>query len=245
MQNEAQWKPSKFDITPKGLKGSRDPRKLGIHSRLAADLSAKWYERVIPRYARGRFADLGCGTVPLYQLYRPSVDSITCIDWANSLHSINHIDIEHDLTKPLPVAENSFDTILLSSVIEHLPEPELIWIEMSRILSPGGHAILYVPFLYWLHEVPHDFYRFTEFALRRFAGRSKFEVVEMEPIGGAAEVITDIVCKAISPLRGGKTMARALQWMCLGFSSNKWGRRLTDRTSRKTPLAYGVVVRRS
>lgn len=244
MQNEARWQPSKFEFTPRGFRASRNRKAIGVSSRLPADISARWYERVVPEHARGHLVDLGCGTVPLYGLYGSHIDSVTCIDWSNSIHAINHVDIEHDLTKPLPLADCCCDTIVISSVIEHLPEPEMIWTEMARVLTPGGKVILYVPFLYWLHEVPNDFYRYTEFALRRFAERAGLEIVELTPTGGAAEVATDVICKALGLIRGGKAAAQVLQWICNRFSSTRFGRSFRERTARKTPLAYGVILRK-
>ena len=36
---------------------------------------------------------------------------------------------------------------------------------MSRLLKPGGHLVLSVPFLYPVHESPHDYWRLTPHGL--------------------------------------------------------------------------------
>jgi SAM-dependent methyltransferase len=172
------------------------------------------------------------------------VESVTCVDWSNSPHAINHVDIEHDLTQPLPLADGAFDTIIISSVIEHLPEPEAIWREMFRVLRPDGTVLLYVPFLYWLHEVPHDYYRYTEFALRRFAERSGFEVAELTPTGGALEVVTDVAAKTLARASWGRGIARFLQWACARVGGTRVGKRIARKTASLTPLAYAVVLRK-
>ena len=45
----------------------------------------------------------------------------------------------------LPFAEEEFDAVLCSHVIEHIPNPELAIDEIVRILKPGGVAIVGVP----------------------------------------------------------------------------------------------------
>ena len=124
--------------------------------------------RAIRAHARGRLLDMGCGYVPLYDAYRDLVSENICIDWQNTAHVNPYLDQMVDLTGALPFERGSFDTVLLTDVLEHIPEPTNLICEIARILRPGGKLILGVPFFYWLHEVPHDYYRYTEFALRRF-----------------------------------------------------------------------------
>ena len=91
-----------------------------------------------------------------------------CVVLENTLHKSEYLDFECDMKKVLPFMDGELDTIILSDVLEQIPQPEHLWKEMSRILSIGGKIIMNVPFYYWLHEGPHDYYRYTEFALRRF-----------------------------------------------------------------------------
>jgi SAM-dependent methyltransferase len=67
-----------------------------------------------------------------------------CVDWSNSLHGNDFLDAECDLTKDLPFADASFDSILLSDVLEHIPTPERLWREMARLLKPEGKLLLFV-----------------------------------------------------------------------------------------------------
>jgi spore maturation protein CgeB len=66
---------------------------------------------------------------------------------------------------------------------------------MLRILKPRGSVLHNVPFYYWLHETPYDFYRYTEFALRRFADSTHFKVLLLDAIGGAPGILANILAK--------------------------------------------------
>ena len=160
------------------------------------DNVAPYYERAIRAHAHGRLLDMGCGSVPLYETYRDLVSENICIDWQNTAHVNPHLDHLVDLTEPLPFESCSFDTILMTDVLEHIPEPMKLMRETARILRPGGKLLLSVPFFYWLHEVPHDYFRYTEFALRRFCELSELRVVEVVPYGGLPEVLLDLSSKA-------------------------------------------------
>src|SRR6185436_13602663 len=135
MKAEASWTPTKF---------AHDGERLSVGPSvspgtwLMTRLVAEAYDRELRRHARGRLVDLGCGTVPLYAAYRPLVSSITCVDWGGSRHGAEYRDLDCDLNEPLPFANASFDTALLSDVLEHVRMPELLLGEIRRILSPGG-----------------------------------------------------------------------------------------------------------
>lgn len=49
-----------------------------------------------------------------------------------------------DLTA-MPFDDNSFDVIICSHVLEHVPDDRKAFAELFRILKPGGHALLLVP----------------------------------------------------------------------------------------------------
>src|SRR5690606_14411887 len=69
-----------------------------------------------------------------------------------------------DITNPPFEAE--FDCALAASVIEHVSDPQAAVAGIHRVLRPGGIAGIAVPFFYPLHDEPHDYWRFTEHALR-------------------------------------------------------------------------------
>jgi SAM-dependent methyltransferase len=245
MRHAERWTPSKYVPHGAHWRASDDRREVGIGSRLISNAVVACYERHLPRYGRGRLIDLGCGKVPLYGLYRSLVSDVTCVDWAASPHPSEHLDHELDLAAPLPFADGSFDTVLLSDVLEHVPAPERLWAEIARLLAPGGHLLLNLPFLYGIHEAPHDYGRYTEFALRRFAALAGLEVVTLVSVGGSLHVLADLLAKHLAhvPLIGAP-LAAALQNLVGWTEHAAWGQRLSVSTSTHFPLGYFMVARR-
>jgi SAM-dependent methyltransferase len=221
------------------LRASCDPGHVSISSRFAADIVAPYYDRAIRAHARGRLLDMGCGHVPLYDTYRNLVSENICIDWQNTAHVNPYLDQMVDLTGALPFESGSFDTVLLTDVLEHLPEPMKVMCEIARILRPSGKLILGVPFFYWLHEVPHDYYRYTEFALQRFCELSGLRVVEIVPYGGLPEVLLDLISKGLNFLpRPVAASLRPLPTIGSLLRKTKTIRKLSERTRSSFPLGY-------
>lgn len=245
MQNAERWAPSKYVPHRGRWRGSRDRAALGVASRLNADRVVACYEAALPRFARGALLDLGCGTVPLHGLYAPHVASSTCVDWAASPHTTHHIDIEADLTQPLPLADATFDTVILSDVLEHVPEPRALLAEIARVSVPGGHLLLNVPFLYGLHELPHDYFRYTRFALERMVGEAGFELLQLQAVGGSLHVLADITAKHLVhlPLLGAP-LAMALQGVVALLDRTALGARLAATTAERFPSGYFLVAKR-
>jgi ubiquinone/menaquinone biosynthesis C-methylase UbiE len=210
---------------------------------LVTDITASFYQHYLPLYAKGKLADLGCGNVPFYGLYKNLVSENICVDWANSAHSNEYLDIECNLNEALPFKDSMFDTIIISEVLEHVANPEMLWYEMSRVLKSGGVIILSVPFLYKIHEAPFDYFRYTEFALRNFAIKNKLQVLELKPFGGLPEVLADIFGRQFIkiPILG-KFFCIVSQKLCWIFIQTRMGRRISKKTSVTYPLGYFMIA---
>lgn len=244
MRNPERWRPSKFVMRGGRLHASRDAREVGVGSRLMSEAIARAYFEHLPRHARGRLIDLGCGKAPLYLVYRGQVASVTCVDWPESMHGGEYLDRTCDLSAPLPFEDASFDTIVLSDVLEHIAEPQALFREMARILAPGGTLLMNTPFFYWLHETPHDYHRYTEFALRRLAAGAGFDVLELDTLGGAGAVLADLIAKRLMtvPLAGG-LLADLVQSTAVALGVLRRSGRATHGTEL-FPFGYFMVARR-
>jgi SAM-dependent methyltransferase len=236
MRNQESWRPSKFVLVDGTLRASRDQAEVGIRSRMVADVEAAVCWSALRKHATGILADVGCGKVPLYEVYKDLVSNVICIDWAHTWHGSSHLDIEADLNRGLPLPDSSVDTILCSSVLEHLRKPDLFWSEARRALRPGGKVIATVPFLYWLHEEPHDYYRFTKHQFRVVCEEHGLRVLEIQESGGPLCVILDIIGKNTPWL------VAPYQAFACWLSKSRLGKRIDERGVSSFPSGYCVVV---
>jgi SAM-dependent methyltransferase len=84
----------------------------------------------------------------------------------------------------IPVADARFDHVVLTQVLEHIPEPRKVLAELHRVLKPGGTLWLTAPLFYAEHERPYDFFRYTQFGLRHLLEGAGFEVREIDWMEG-------------------------------------------------------------
>lgn len=236
---KADWHPTKYE----NYRGRwRAAREGGVASRLMTDLQAAGYQRAIECYAQGSLIDLGCGNAPLTALYASRVDGYSWADWPNSPHQKFQLDHEIDLNDTLPFGASSFDTILLSDVLEHVANPERLFAQLATILKPGGHLIVGVPFLYQLHEQPHDYHRYTSHKLRHFGEIHALEVIEVYEVGGGLDCLADLSGKLAAAIW--EPLARFPYYLWTSFRHLSSIRRLNQRAAVKFPLAYVAVYRR-
>lgn len=222
MRNLSMWIPSKVVLDCCGrLRIPGRPGGVGAGSILVATLLARWYAEILPAYACGRLLEVGSGRLPFYALYASKVDEVIATDWPESLHGSEFMDFACNLEAGLPLRDTCMDAVIASDVLEHVYRPKLVLTELYRVLRPGGIVMLNTPFLYWVHEAPYDYYRYTPQALRRMAEEAGFEVVRLDALGGALCVCIDLVAKSIQrvPLLG-RILARSLQYLCLACLPN-------------------------
>lgn len=237
MQHPERWEQGRFRKDARGrFTGPYMERIIG-----------RAYEPLIRTHASGQLVDLGCGRVPYYAWYHERVEEVTCVDWENSQHNSSHVDHLADLNEPLDFLPDAhFDTVLCTDVLEHLHAPEVLFAEMARIARPGAKLIVGVPFLYWVHEAPHDHHRFTAHKLRQWCVQHDLEVVELLAYGGWPEVVFDMVYKGVDyldlPLKG---IALAL-WSGLGSLASRTPavQRMSQRTRAAFPMGHVLVARK-
>ena len=148
----------------------------------------------LPPVGRARILDLGCGAKP-YRCYFPHAAEYIGLDLpiersANKLEK--RADVYADLRR-LPIADESFDVVLCTQVLEHVAEPERVLEEAHRILRTRGLAVVTVPFLAAEHEVPHDYLRFTSFGITALLERSGFEAVTVKKQFGFWSAVGEMI----------------------------------------------------
>jgi len=132
---------------------------------------------------KGMIYDLGCGEATYRAYLLGYASHYVGVDWSGSFHNTK-ADIIADLNKPLPIDNQVADTLISISVLEHLCEPQIFLDESFRILKPGGSMILQVPFQWWIHEAPYDFFRYTPYGLKYLLVKAGFVDVVVEPQSG-------------------------------------------------------------
>jgi len=136
---------------------------------------------------KGDLLDIGCGKMPYkgYILDNSEVTKYVGLDIDTAI--VYDQKIKPDFLwdgQVMPFNDNSFDCAFGTEVLEHCPNPEVILKEVNRVLKPGGVFFFTVPFLWNLHETPHDEYRYTPFALKRHLENSGFSSIEINATGG-------------------------------------------------------------
>lgn len=237
---KAHWQPTKYEPKGTGWMVSRDSAQLSPASTVSSTLALNATLPALERNARGDLADFGCGTAPFYGAYRELVDTVCWIDWPSSPHETQHLDVVADLNEPLNVPSASFDTIFTSSVLEHIWKHTVFLDEIERTLRPGGKLILIVPFMYWLHEEPHDYFRWTRHALQRACDERGLSVEQLEPYGGGIDLLGDLFVRSLGFVSlglaklFGRPLAKALTWAV--------NRRIGQTAREKLPLGYILVA---
>ena len=138
-------------------------------------------EAAIANHARGRCLDAGSGRSPYREMLAARATEVVSVDVEDRS---GRVDLIADVQEMPQVESGTFDTVLCTQVIEHVPRPWDALAELARVLAPGGTLVLTAPHLSVVHEAPHDFYRYTKYGLASLCERSGLEVVEVSPTGG-------------------------------------------------------------
>jgi len=131
----------------------------------------------------GTVVDLGCGKRPYEQDILLHAERYIGIDWSNTLHGLR-ADIAADVGRPLPIRDECVDNVVAFEVLEHVAEPGVMLAEACRILRQGGGLFLSVPFQWWVHEDPWDFYRYTRHGLEYLLTKAGFIEITVQPTSG-------------------------------------------------------------
>ena len=150
--------------------------------------------------ASGVLLDVGVSEGPYRSVFEPVVDRYVGLEYPPSIldkqpdlwnildRAKKSVDVFGD-GNCLPFEDASFDTVLCTEVLEHLPEPSVVLGEIARVLKPGGRLLATVPFSQPLHELPGDYYRFTPSALEHLLDGAGLQVESITPRGNFASAM--------------------------------------------------------
>jgi SAM-dependent methyltransferase len=84
----------------------------------------------------------------------------------------------------LPFADGTYDIVLSTQVLEHVRDPQRVIAEMARVLKPGGWLFLTTPQSSPLHNLPYNFFNFTNLGLRLLFENAGLNIGKEVPQGG-------------------------------------------------------------
>jgi SAM-dependent methyltransferase len=150
-----------------------------------------------------------------------------------------------DVTDMPDIADDRYDTIVCHQVLEHVRNPGRAMREFHRVLRAQGTLILSVPHLSRRHELPHDYFRFTQEGITALSEDAGLEIVEIAAYGGILSFLhhqTSFVLPGLLPgvpvIEGLALMANApFSWLLPALD------RLIDRGALM-PLGLVVVSRK-
>jgi ubiquinone/menaquinone biosynthesis C-methylase UbiE len=143
--------------------------------------------------SKAKLLDAGAGEIP-YKKYTAHLKHVTQ-DFSQykgpsdqrGLHplswDVSKIDIISDITK-IPLENSSFDAVLCSEVLEHVPDPIAALKELHRILKPGGTIIITAPFASLTHFAPFHYYSgFNVFFYQKHLSDLNFKIDSIKQNG--------------------------------------------------------------
>jgi len=104
----------------------------------------------------------------------------------------DNVDVVAD-GKKLPFEDNSFDLVLIESVLEHIDEPEIVIKEAYRVLKNSGKMYISIPFTFVFHGSPNDFNRYTLNGLKKRLEITGFKVKKYGILSGPSSTISQML----------------------------------------------------
>ena len=192
------------------------PPDMPLFKRFSRALSAKLTRVTLDRFitahaSEGLTLDIGAQTGPYAACFPRRV--------ALDLRARPGIGLVAD-ARALALADASFDVVLCTEVLEHIPEPQRAIDEMYRVLRPGGTLLLTTRFLFPIHDAPHDYFRFTKYGLRHLMRAFVIESLEEETttVGTLAVLVQRLGMQTEPP--GGRVF-RAV-WLVAAQFARPW-----------------------
>ncbi len=143
----------------------------------------------------GLVLEVGSGHRPRRGRYQAPVEKATAwiyLDLSADRSADIVADVEH-----LPLKDGTFDTVICLEVLEYITHPKQALCEMGRVLRPGGMLVLSAPFMHRA-DTEHDYWRFSEHALRHLMAETGFEVRQLRAQGAALAVAVNILKYSIA-----------------------------------------------
>ena len=162
-----------------------------LHYSLRRHFVDEFHFRYIPRLKPGsRVLDLGGNKTSkrgAFDIERYGLNVVY-----SNLSTAKRPDVQADAAH-IPFKDASFDAVVCSELLEHVPQPPAVLQEIHRVLPGGGTLLLCVPFLYPIHGDPGDYGRYTDSYWREVVGTKGFDIMALEHQGAYWSVLSDML----------------------------------------------------
>jgi len=159
-------------------------------------------DRLEPLRANGRLLEVGCASGLLLKRARERGWQVTGVELSGE--QVAHarslgLDVHQGTLEDAKLAADAYDVVFMGDVLEHVPDCRETLAEVTRVLAPGGHAVVRGPItthslarragllLYAavgreivLREPPYHLWEFRPGSLARLARRCGLEVEAIE-----------------------------------------------------------------
>ena len=123
---------------------------------------------------------------------------------------------------------HSYDLIIGTELLEHLPTPALFFQRANDLLNDQGRVLISFPFLFKIHADPDDYFRYTLQGIRELS-KDLFEVEQSYNHGNKLQLIWETIVD-------GKFM---IPFKLLNFLFAK-----VDHKNKNFPLGYVLVLKK-
>jgi SAM-dependent methyltransferase len=160
-------------------------------------------------FVKGLVLDVGCGRRPYEKTFFAGASRYIGTDYLSDRSRPDVVSSALDV----PFSDNTFDTVVSTEVLEHVPEPLRALKEMHRVLKPGGHLVLSTPMYCPRHEVPYDFFRYPYDGMLYLIKESGLDLVKLYN-RGRSYVFVGQVIQQVQPIRAG-WVSSLINWFSL------------------------------
>jgi 2-polyprenyl-3-methyl-5-hydroxy-6-metoxy-1,4-benzoquinol methylase len=168
-----------------------------------------FFQRTAGLDRQKRFLDVGCATGMLLEHLRNrgwNVQGVElCRESAEYGMRTKKLDISIGTLEEAGFPDSYFQAIHFSHLIEHVPDPKAFFVEVRKILAPGGYLVVVTPNIaglqarlfreQWRSAIADHLTLFSKRTLRRMLVSTGFQILKNVTWGGLAKGSVSAVLK--------------------------------------------------
>ena len=190
---------------------------------------------------KGRVLDVGGKRVGKRGSFRPPMEAVQNWEYLNTDEST-----EPDYccnAEAIPLSNETVDTIIMTELMEYLPEPKKVLSEIYRIAKNSCNIFISIPLLNPIHgDYWADCVRYTPVMLHEMAEETGFHIIKIEPMGSVGAVIYDILRVATSYGDESGGLRRFSSLLLKSRGLFRWIDKKTERQKKYINTGYFLIM---